>query len=200
MSPQAKESGTDSPQRPRVEGEREQEILSATLEILAEVGYDLLTMDRVAAAAKASKATLYRRWRGKPELVIEALLAHKGEQEIPDTGTLRGDLIASFCGAGGMTDPRQMAIVGSLITAISRDADFAEVFQRDFVGPKTARTLAIFQRARERGEIAEDVDLDIVIPALPGILLHRRFLLGEAPTDDLITQVVDQVILPAVTR
>ncbi|TYL52102.1 TetR/AcrR family transcriptional regulator [Nocardioides sp. BGMRC 2183] len=200
MSPQAKETGTDSPQRPRVEGEREQEILDATLAILAEVGYDLLTMDKVAAAARASKATLYRRWKGKPELVIEALLAHKGEHPAPDTGTLRGDLIASFCGAGGMTDPQQMAIMGSLITAISRDADFAEVFRRDFIGPKAARTLQLFERARDRGEIDEDVDLEIVIPALPGILLHRQFLLGEEPTDDVITRVVDQVILPAVTR
>ena len=64
--------------RPRVEGDREQEILDATLEVLADVGYDRLTMDAVAARAKASKATLYRRWNNKVSLVIDALAAQKG--------------------------------------------------------------------------------------------------------------------------
>ena len=70
---------TETGTRPRVEGERELEILEATLEVLDEVGYDLLTMDAVATRAKASKATLYRRWKGKPELVVAAIMAHKGE-------------------------------------------------------------------------------------------------------------------------
>ena len=69
---------TETGTRPRVEGERELEILEATLEVLDEVGYDLLTMDAVATRAKASKATLYRRWKGKPELVVAAIMAHKG--------------------------------------------------------------------------------------------------------------------------
>ncbi len=93
--------------RPRVEGEREQEILEATLDVLADVGYDRLTMDAVASAARASKATLYRRWETKASLVLEAVLAQKGPiGEAPDTGTLRGDLIASYCGHGGLADER----------------------------------------------------------------------------------------------
>jgi AcrR family transcriptional regulator len=78
--------------RPRVEGDREQEIFDATLQVLEEVGYDRLTMDAVASAARASKATLYRRWNGKVALVIDALISQKGQPAVPDTGTLRGDL------------------------------------------------------------------------------------------------------------
>lgn len=196
MSPRP---NTDAPLRPRVEGERELEILGAAIEILAEVGYDLLTMDAVAARAKASKATLYRRWNGKPDLVIDALITRKGAPApVPDTGTLRGDLVESFCGNHGMTDPEQMAIMGSVITAISRDGEFAEVFRRDFIGPKAVASAVIFDRAKARGEIAADIDMEIVIPALPGIVLHRLFLLGEQPDEDLITRVIDHVILPAV--
>ena len=66
---------TASKTRPRIEGDREAEILEATLELLASAGYDRLTMDAVAAAAKASKATLYRRWSTKAELVIDAIAA-----------------------------------------------------------------------------------------------------------------------------
>src|SRR5918995_1165310 len=106
--------------RPRVEGEREQEILDATIDILAEVGYDRLTMDAVAARARASKATLYRRWSSKVSLVIDALLLQKGPTTIPDTGTLRGDLLEVFCGMGAL-DSEALATLSSVLTAIDRD-------------------------------------------------------------------------------
>jgi len=185
-------------QRPRVEGDRELEILGATLDVLAEVGYDRLTMDAVATRARVSKATLYRRWRAKPNLVIDALLSDKEPIEVADTGSLREDLLGTFCGMGGLTDERQMAILGSVVTAISRDPDFAEAFRRDFIGPKAAISAELFERAIERGEISADLDLDVIVPALPGIVLHRLFLLGDRPTPDLIARVVDHVILPIV--
>jgi AcrR family transcriptional regulator len=200
MSPARAKEALASLTRPRVEGEREQEILDATLDILAEVGYDRLTMDAVATRAKASKATLYRRWSGKAQLVIDALIHEKAPIEPADTGTLRGDLLSVFCGMGGITDPHQMAILGSVITAISRDEEFAEAFRRDFIGPKKHITEEIFQRAIDRGEIRSDIDLDLITAALPGICLHRAFLLGEPPTAELVTKVIDLVILPAVTR
>ena len=76
---------------------------------------------------------------------------------------------------------------------------FAEAFRRDFIGPRAAINQAIFDRASARGEIRPDIDLDILVPALPGIILHRMFLLGEPPTQEVITAVIDQVILPAAT-
>jgi AcrR family transcriptional regulator len=185
--------------RPRVEGERELEILQAALEVLGDVGYDRLTMDAVATRAKASKATLYRRWNTKVSLVIDALLAEKSHPPAPDTGSLRGDLLASFCGMGGLDD-KAVATFASVLTAISRDEDFAEAFRHEVIGPKLAQSRAIFERARERGEIAEGVDLDLLAPALPGIVMHRLFILGGHTDEDLITSVIDQIILPAATR
>ena len=127
-------------------------------------------MDAVAAAARASKATLYRRWTSKAALVIDALKSQKEPQTAPDTGTLRGDLLGMFCGMGGLTDHRQTTILASVITAIARDQDFAEAFRRDFIGPKAALSHLVFDRARDRGEVRDDVDLDLVVAALPG---HR---------------------------
>ena len=185
----------------RVEGEREQEILTAALDVLADVGYDRLTMDAVAAKAKASKATLYRRWNSKAALVINALTSMKDANAVlPDTGNLRDDLHGMFCGMGGLTDSHLLAILGSVLTAIGRDEEFAAAFRRDFIAPKAARSVEIFQRAQARGEIRPDVDLDILVPALPGIVLHRLFFLGEMPTHDVITRVIDHVIIPAATR
>jgi AcrR family transcriptional regulator len=191
---------TPSTERPRVEGDREQEIFDATLEVLADSGYDRLTMDAVAAKAKASKATLYRRWTNKVSLVIEALQHDKGMLPVPDTGSLREDLRSAFCGIGGLTDSHTVATFASLLTAISRDAEFAEAFRRDVVGPKIAVSRQIWERARERGELRDDVDLDLLEPALAGIVLHRLFVMGECPDPDTVTRVIDQIILPAAAR
>jgi AcrR family transcriptional regulator len=191
---------TPSTERPRVEGDREQEILDATLEVLADVGYDRLTMDAVAARAKASKATLYRRWTNKVSLVIEALQHTKGPAEFPDTGSLRGDLQALACGMGGLGDRTAVAQFASVLTAIARDDDFAAAFRAQVVGPKIAASQQLWERARQRGELRDDVDLSLLEPALAGIVLHRVFVMGEQPDPDLITRVIDQIILPAATR
>jgi AcrR family transcriptional regulator len=199
MSPQTDSVGT----RPRVEGVREAEILEAALDVLGDVGYDRLTMDAVALRAKASKATLYRRWNGKVSLVIDALHhGHQHEQptEAVDTGSLREDLLNSFCGAGGLTDKPEVDTFGAILTAVARDADFAEAFRREVLAPKLAATSELFERAKARGEIGDQVDIELLAPALAGIVLHRFFLVGEAPTKDLITSVIDQIILPAATR
>jgi AcrR family transcriptional regulator len=186
--------------RPRVEGDREQEIFDATLRVLEEVGYDRLTMDAVAEAAHASKATLYRRWNGKVALVIDALESAKGPLEVPDTGTLRGDLLATFCGVGGLTDHSAVATFASVLTAISRDAEFATAFRAKFIAPRAAIGRAVFERASDRGELREGLDLDLLAPALAGICLHRMFLMGLPPDQDVIARVVDQIILPAALK
>ena len=190
----------DATARPRVEGDREQEILDAALTVLAETGYDRLTMDAVAAEAKASKATPYRRWSSKPELVVDAVCSHKEHPAPPDTGSLRGDLLAAHSGMGGLGDPRALAVQAAVVTAMARDAEFAATYRREFLGPKLAASRALFERARDRGEIRADVDLDLISTALSGIVLHRVFLLGDEATPDLITRVVDDIVLPAVSH
>ena len=197
MSPQTE---TAHP-RPRVEGVREVEILEAALDVLAEVGYDRLTMDAVALRAKASKATLYRRWNGKVALVIDALTHHHHQHDSTapavDTGSLRGDLIESYCGSGGLTDKPEVAAFGAILTAIMRDPEFAAAFRRDVVAPKLAAAKTVFDRAIERGEISPEVDIELLAPALAGIVMHRLILVGEPPTKELVISVIDQIILPA---
>jgi AcrR family transcriptional regulator len=184
--------------RPRVEGDREREILAATLAVLAEVGYDRLTMDAVAARSRSSKATLYRRWNGKGSLVVDAMVSTKQAADVPDTGTLRGDLITSFCGVDGLTTRDNSSGFASVITALCQDEEFATAFRRDVIGPKLARSRLIFERARDRGELRPGVDLDLVAPALAGIVLHRMHVLGTPPDEETVLAVIDQIILPAV--
>lgn len=185
--------------RPRVEGEREEQILEACVELLMEVGYDRLTMDAVAKKAHASKATLYRRWESKASLVVEALVRAKTSPHVEthDTGSLRSDLLSTFCGQHGLS-AAGTGVMGAMITALSTDPEFAALFREKFLAPKIAITQAIYERAQQRGEVPADLDLEVIGPALAGILLHRTFILGLAPDDETIERVVDHVILPAV--
>lgn len=185
--------------RPRVEGEREDEIFDACVQLLLESGYDRLTMDAVAKRARASKATLYRRWESKASLVVDALVRAKSTPHVEDhdTGSLRSDLLSTFCGKDGI-NKNSTDIMGAVITALSTDPEFAVAFREKFVAPKVAITNAIYRRAQERGEISDDLDLDLIGPALAAILMHRMFILGLPPDDETITRVVDRIILPAV--
>ena len=188
--------------RPRVEGERESEILDAALVLLCRVGYDRLTMDAVAAEAKASKATLYRRWTSKPSLVVDAILRSKEALQAPevDTGSLREDLVQMACGHGGLTDTRSAEIMAGLVTALHHDPDFAVEFRTRVLGPKLEIGRRVFERARARGEITADLDLDLLSNALAGIILHRSFVLGLPADEKTVAQVVDEIIVPAATR
>ncbi|RLV51296.1 TetR/AcrR family transcriptional regulator [Nocardioides mangrovicus] len=192
-----------TPVRPRVEGDREGEILDAALELLIEVGYDRLTMDAVAKASRASKATLYRRWETKQALVIDALVRAKGAPEVelpPDTGSLRGDLLETFCGTGDHMASEATKVLGAVCTALTSDAALAAEFRERFIGPKVDVSTQLYARAIERGEIDADADLEVIAPAMAGILLHRAFVLGLPLDDDVVRRVVDHVILPAVLR
>lgn len=188
--------------RPRVEGARESEILDAALALLARVGYDRLTMDAVASEAKASKATLYRRWSTKSSLVVDALLRTKEALQASDvdTGSLRGDLIAMATCHGGLTDNKSAMLMAGVVTALHHDPDFAEEFRTRVLGSKIQVARDVFERAQARGEISADLDLDLLAPALAGIVLHRSFVLGLPADQTTVQRVVDEIIIPAATR
>ncbi len=101
---------------------------------------------------------------------------------------------------GGLADRQTVATFGAVVTALTRDPAFAEAFRRDVIGPKIAASRLVWERAAARGELQEGLDLDLFEPALAGIVMHRVFVMGEVPDPDLITRVIDQIIVPAATR
>ena len=185
--------------RPRVEGEREREILEAALVSLVELGYDRLTFVAVAASAKASKATLYRRWPGKIDLVVDALQLMMGVEADtqPDTGSLRGDLIAQACAKGGLSDDRLIGVFASLLNALHRDPELHDAITNRLIGPKTAISRRVFEAAQRRGEIGPDADLQLLGSLLPAISIHEAMLTGSHPSPERLVTLVDSVVLPA---
>ncbi|GAA2092408.1 TetR/AcrR family transcriptional regulator [Microlunatus panaciterrae] len=178
-----------------MEGEREAEIFSATRQLLVEYGYDRLTLAAVASAAKASKATLYRRWSGKADLVIDAV-AGGGADRVIDTGSLRGDLMAAAETPGDLADDLP-GMIGALVAALHRDAELTEAFRTRFLEPKLTQTRTIFERARDRGEVAGQADLQTLGSILPALCSHEAFLFGVQTTPERIRQIIDEVVLPA---
>ncbi|MEU2791705.1 TetR/AcrR family transcriptional regulator [Streptomyces sp. NPDC007100] len=194
------ESAVDHRKGPRRRGEElENAIRAATLEELTEAGYAALTMERVAARARTSKAALYRRWSGRAELVLDACKVRGfSEVDLPDTGSLRTDTIALLRQMSAkMTSPIG-GILRGLLAEMTRDPELARLIREHVhkVGPAVIRT--VLQRAVERGEV-EPWILASRRATVATDLLRNEFLLFGAPVgDDTVTDIVDNVYLPLV--
>src|ERR1700677_2004443 len=111
----------------QLDATRDAALREAALELLAEIGYDRLSIDAVAARARASKMTIYRRWSGKAELVVDALRCLKKPRPMPDTGSLRGDLTA-MAGSSESPDARFDAkLVLGMVSALARNPELRQV-------------------------------------------------------------------------
>lgn len=191
-------TGRGAAQRGRpLDTSRDVAIREAALELLAEIGYDRLTIDAVAARAHASKVTIYRRWSGKAELVVDALGCRSGgEPPDVDTGSLRGDLDAIAQRSGSSDSRADGRLIIGLITALARDAELRLAFRRRLVDPRIAAMKRIFERAVARGEVAEERNLDLLVSLYPALTFHHLLLHGEMPDAGFSERVVNDVVLP----
>ncbi|MBQ1099852.1 TetR/AcrR family transcriptional regulator [Streptomyces sp. NPDC097107] len=185
--------------RSRITPEREAELYEAVLDLLREVGYDALTMDAVAARTRSSKATLYRQWGGKPELVVRAMRHNKpGEIGDVDTGSLRGDLHALMAREDDCTMAQNSALMRGVAMALHQNPDLRQAFRDQLVEPEMAEFRHLLQRAVDRGEIRADCPaLDFLVPMLVGAFATRTLLEDQPPTRAFLTSYIDAVILPA---
>ena len=181
---------------------RDTEILDAALEVLAETGYDGMTIDMVAARAKAGKATLYRRWPSKAELVVDAVACMKKNDidyaHLPDTGTLRGDLIAMIKPQAIEESERKLQIMAGLLSMLSRDPDLAEAVNAAIVEPRAALNRTLMRRAADRGEISPDCDIETLSLITPSMAAYRVLVLKKPVARPFLLSLIDGVLLPAV--
>jgi AcrR family transcriptional regulator len=189
----------DTVRRPRIEGAREQEIFGATVELLSEMGYDRLTLDLVAARARVGKASIYRRWGDKSALVDAVFAcAGAGEVTLPDTGSLRGDLLA-LADRPDFFDAGSAALVCGLTTAIHRDPQRHDMVRAKLAEGGTKHVRALLQRAVESGDLAADVDIDLLCSVIPAMVLFRMTYQTVGTFGaDLVHDIVDHILLPAV--
>jgi AcrR family transcriptional regulator len=191
------------PVRRRRHGEQlEAALLAAGWDELAEVGYAHLTMASIAARARTSEAVLYRRWPNKDRLVLAAIQHHRDANPValPDTGALRGDLLAYLSAVSEALSPFFAIAVATAFAGLLADTGLTPAQVRDQVmgDQPLPHDRTIYQRARQRGEL----DLERV-PAsvldLPFDLVRHDLVMDLAPpTRARIQSIVDELFLPLV--
>jgi AcrR family transcriptional regulator len=181
---------------------REEAILLATLELLAESGYDQLTIDAVAARARCSKATIYRRWPGKAALVITAVrrYAERRGTAASDTGSLRSDLLAALQAMRSSLSGQDAALILGLLIAMRRDPELAAAVRGQVLDAKREVLGAAIDRAIARGDIPADADTALLAEISSAVLLSRLLVTGEPLDDAFVQHLVDAVLLPALRR
>jgi AcrR family transcriptional regulator len=197
-------AATEAPRLGRKrDGSRDGAILEAAITILGEVGYDRMTMDMVAERAKAGKGTVYRRWSSKGDMVLEAVTQMKRDQvdlgNLPDTGTLRGDMLALFKPSTFEESERKLRALAGLSALLAQDASLASAASDAIVAPWVEANRSLLRRAMARGEIAADAAIETMATIIPSLGAYRS-LIERKPFDrDFLIEMIDHVLLPALS-
>ena len=180
---------------------RDPEILAAALDVLAETGYDGMTIDLVAARAKAGKATVYRRWSSKADLVLDAVACMKSNDldldHLPNTGTLRGDLIAMVRPPSIRDSERKLKVMAGIVSMIARNPELAAAAHEALVEPRAAINRVFFQRAIDRGEVPPELDVEKLCMVGPAMVAYRTLMLRVPVDREFLISNIDEIILPA---
>lgn len=169
-----------------------QAMLRATLELLAEVGFDTMSIDAIAARAGVGKTTIYRRYASKEELVADAIESVREEVVIPDTGNLQGDLDALIQNAAQITlNPLGRQTVAMIISSASSNAQFAQIYWTKYLQPRRKTFAIVLERAKARNEIPTNLDSDLVFDAMSAIMLYALIF---QPTSESWTAYVHRAL------
>jgi AcrR family transcriptional regulator len=177
----------------------DQAILDAARGLLAERALSEISIEDIATRARASKASIYRRWSSKGTLAFDAFLAEfLDTQPVADTGRFEGDLLATLHNwvttVDGTTTGRTLR---GLIAEVQRDRELATAWRERFIGPVRERQRAVVERAIARGELPAGTDTDLVLDLLFGPAYHR-LLQDHLPLDDTFATGLVKVIVAAV--
>ncbi|SFK97742.1 transcriptional regulator, TetR family [Geodermatophilus ruber] len=171
------------------------------LEVLGRDGYAGLTMDAVALVAGVGKATIYRRWSSKTDLLLGVMAAVRDEAStVPDTGCLRDDLVAVLTATVDLlTGPAGRAVRG-LLGAVLEDPVLAEAYQRGPLAWWNAAWATALDRAAARGEISAAARASLAAEAGPAVVGLRWLVTGGPLDAAVVSEIVDMVTMPLLTR
>lgn len=176
---------------------RDAVILDAALDVLAESGYAGMTTDVVAMRAGVGKATMYRRWASKADLALDAVARLNAQStdfaDLPDTGSLAGDLHAVIGSETDADDDRRLRIMAGLTPMLAEDARLATAISE----PWTTANAVFLRRAIDRGEIAADTDVETLAALIPTLATYRACIQRQPIPPAYIAKLIETVLLPA---
>jgi AcrR family transcriptional regulator len=172
-------------------------ILSATLDLFSEMGFEGMSIEAVAARAGVGKTTIYRRWPSKEAIVVAAVGTSLSHTEPPvDTGSVAGDLAAMAKRAHCfLTGTMSGQVLPQMMCHVAADTELGRLYVEQVLEPKRRRTIEMLERARAGGELRHDLDLDIAADSIIGLLVFLRlsrriYDLGA----DAIARAVEQLL------
>ncbi len=171
-------------------------IEAAFFEELAAVGYGRLSVDAVAKRAGVGKAAIYRRWKSKRELAADLVAKVAiAAIDVPDTGTLRGDLrIYLENGRQALTHRLARTIIPDLLAEAARDPEYGAVLAAQIREPRRLKAAQLFERAKSRGEVADDVDIEVVLDMVGGALYWRQSVMQVDADDDYLDRLTEAIL------
>ncbi|KQS57866.1 hypothetical protein ASG36_14880 [Geodermatophilus sp. Leaf369] len=176
-------------------------VKSAVLALLTERGWDGVSMDGVAARAGVGKASIYRRWSSRVQMVAEAVTElNRGELTAPDTGSLREDLLVLFRSMVTALQGPLGTASRALIGVLPHEPDLAVAFREGALGVWAEAFAAVFAAAAARGDLDRETLGTVAGEAGPAVLMQRWLITGQPLDDALAVDVVDHVVLPLLTR
>ena len=162
----------------RIERSR-QSALDATLALVAETGFARLTIDAVAARAHVSKATVYRLWPGKDELITDAVATLVAEITVPDTGTLAGDVRALMREAVALyANDRPKRLIPEVLCEMSHNPELARTFRSGWLRSRRRALEQVLRRARARGDLRGGLDFELCLDLIGGVIYYRFLVTG----------------------
>ena len=179
---------------------RDAAICEATLELLAEVGYDRMSMDAVAARARASKATIYRKWPSKKELVLEAISRREEVLwEPPDTGSLREDFLTGLGKLAQQVDADESRLMAGCLKAMREAGELADCMTHQVFDSKARFFRTIVERAVARGDLPECAPADLAHEVASALWVKHSVVMGEPADEAWLTRIVDEILIPLLT-
>jgi len=181
--------------RPR-EARADRAIITAALELMAEHGVQALRVDDVARRAGVGKATIYRRYRSKDQLVTEAVGALVNQEiEIPDSGSTREDLLVLMREAVELySGALASKLMPGIVDEMGRNGELAAIARDRFLTRRRTALRAVFERGMKRGDLRRDLDVEFALDVLAGPLFYRLLITG-GPIDEGLAQAVVELIL-----
>jgi AcrR family transcriptional regulator len=169
-------------------------VLATATRLLAEEGSAGFTVDAVAARSGVAKTTIYRQWPTKDDLLMAALGCYDQQLEAPDTGTVRGDLVAVLTQlATALATAEWSKSLPALLDRAEHDPEFSQRHLA-IVHHNSSPGREIVRRAQARGELRADVDTELLVAILAGAFFYRRLMTQEATPPEQVAAVVDAIL------
>lgn len=170
--------------------ETQKAILSASYELLLESGFKAVTVDKIADRAKVSKATIYKWWPNKAAVIMDGFLSAAARLPVPDTGSALTDILTHATSLASFLISREGTIITELVGEGQFDSKLAEEYRARYFQPRRLQAKQLLEKGIKRGELKENLDVDLSIDLIYGPIFYRLLVTGEKLDDSYVHDLV----------